>query len=93
VTEFCLLNKSELSIEGISLQDANLNEISTIVSETLGVNRSAILVTDVQGNTLVLDILEDDIDPYDIWQEKFLDSLLRRLVREKDGWYGLTRNS
>lgn len=59
---FCLLNKTELIIQGIDLENADLNEISTVMGRVLGVDRSAILVTDFQSDTLVLDILEENID-------------------------------
>jgi molybdenum cofactor synthesis domain-containing protein len=79
VAEFCLLNKRELSIDGISLQNANLNEVSTVVGETLGVERSAILVTDVQGDTLVLDILKENINANQILAKKHV--LLQELSK------------
>ena len=77
VAKFNLLNKTELNIEGISLQSANLNDIAAIVADTLGMERSVILVTDVQGDTLTLDILKEDIDTYNILARK--DELLHRL--------------
>ena len=57
-----LLNKTELSIEGISLQDGNLNEIAEAIAETLEMERETILVTDVQEGRLTLDILKENVD-------------------------------
>lgn len=79
MVEWNLLDKTELNIEGISLQNANLNEIAVIVAETLGIESCAILVTDVQGDSLTIDILKRNVDAYNIVAKK--DELLQRLSK------------
>jgi molybdenum cofactor synthesis domain-containing protein len=77
MTEFNLLRKTELRIENIWLENANLNEIAATVADILLIERNAILVTDVQGHILTIDILKSSVDPYNIVGKK--DELLRRL--------------
>ena len=77
MTEFNLFKKTELRIKGISLKNANLNEIARIVGDTLKIERNALLVTDVQGENLVIDILKEGVDAHHIVAKK--DELLRRL--------------
>jgi len=79
VAEFDLLRKTELRIEGIALQNANLNQIATVVADMLGIDGKEVLVTDVQGDTLAIDILKSSLDAYDILGKK--DALLRRLSK------------
>ena len=62
MVDYDLLGKTELSIHGIVLQNANLGEIADVVAETLGLSRSDVLVTDVRGEHLVLDILKKGLD-------------------------------
>lgn len=61
---FDLLGKTELSIEGITLDNADLGQIAYIVAQVLGVERKDLLVTDVRGDNLVLDILKRGVDPH-----------------------------
>jgi len=79
VARFDLLRKNELRIQGIALQNANLNEIAAVVADMLGLDHNSVLVTDVQGDTLAIDILESSLDAYDILGKK--DELLQRLSR------------
>ena len=72
-----LLEKTELRIEGISLQDANLNEIASTVAHTLGMEQSEVLVTDVQDHHLTIDILRQTVDPRLVVGRK--DELLKSL--------------
>jgi molybdenum cofactor synthesis domain-containing protein len=62
MVEYDLLGKSELSIHGIVLQNANLGGIAVAVAEVLGLSRDDVLVTDVRGDHLVLDILKKGLD-------------------------------
>jgi molybdenum cofactor synthesis domain-containing protein len=62
MVDYDMLGKTELSVHGIVLQNADLGRIADVVSETLGLNRSDVLVTDVRGEYLVLDILQKGID-------------------------------
>jgi len=63
LAEFDLLRKTELRIKGISLRNVNLGEIANVVGDTLKIDRKDLLVTDVQSNYLVIDILKKDLDP------------------------------
>ena len=47
MSKYDLLNKTELSIDGILLENANLIQIARTVAEVLGIDRSDLLVTDV----------------------------------------------
>lgn len=79
MAEFDLLRKTELRVEGISLQNANLNDIAAVVADILRVEREGIIVTDVQGDTITIDVLKESVDAYDILGKK--DELLQRLSR------------
>ena len=60
--DFDLMGKTELSITGILLENANLPMIADAVARVLGLDRSELLVTDVRGDNLVLDILRRGLD-------------------------------
>jgi molybdenum cofactor synthesis domain-containing protein len=77
VTEFDLFNKTELRIKGISLRNANLREIANVVADTLKIERKDLLVTDVQRDHLVIDILKKGLDAHNIVakQDELLQSL------------------
>lgn len=79
MAEFDLLRKTELRIEGIALQSANLNDIAATVADMLGIDHGEVLVTDVQGDALAIDILKSSLDAYDILGKK--DALLQRLSK------------
>jgi len=64
LAEFDLLRKTELRIKGISLRNVNLGEIANVVGDTLKIDRKDLLVTDVQSDHLVIDILKKDLDPH-----------------------------
>jgi molybdenum cofactor synthesis domain-containing protein len=72
-----LFNKTELWIKGISLDNVDLDEIAKIVADTLNLQRKELLVTDVQGEKLVVDILRSGIDAHAIIGKE--EELLRRL--------------
>lgn len=55
--EINLLEKTELWIEGVSLQNARLDDIAGQVAEVLGLERREVLVVDVREDHIVLDIL------------------------------------
>jgi len=79
LTEFDLLRKTELRIKGITLKNANLGEIATVVGNTLKIERKDLLVTDVQRDHLVIDILKKGLDPYHIVGKEV--ELLQRLSK------------
>ena len=55
--EINLLQKTELWIEGISLQNARLDDIAAEVADALELERREVMVVDVQEDHIVLDIL------------------------------------
>jgi molybdenum cofactor synthesis domain-containing protein len=79
VARFDLLRKNELRIQGIALENANLNEIAAVVADMLGIDHNSVLVTDVQGDTLAIDILESSLDAYNIVGKS--EDLLQRLSK------------
>jgi len=79
LVEFDLLRKTELRIKGISLKNADLNEIACAAGETLKIERKDLLVTDVQRDHLVIDILKKGLDPHDLIEKK--KELLERLSK------------
>lgn len=66
MTEFDLLRKTELRIGKISLKNANLSEIAAAVADVLKIESKDVLVTDVQGDTLTIDILRGTVNAYNI---------------------------
>lgn len=74
-----LLEKTELWIEKISLRDTDLNEIATTVADTLGMEHSEVLVTDVQDHHVTVDILRQTVDPRLVVGKQ--DELLETLAR------------
>ena len=56
--KYDLLDKSELLIQGIRLERGNLNVISDIVAEELGIDPDDVLVIDVRDSSVALDILQ-----------------------------------
>jgi molybdenum cofactor synthesis domain-containing protein len=59
-----LLDKKELKIESIKLDGANLTDVAATVADTLGIDRSDVLVIDVRGDVVDLDILKNNINPH-----------------------------
>lgn len=66
MVEYNLMGKTELSITGLELADANLMYVADAVAEVLALDRSEILVTDVRDDNLVLDILRRGLDAKNI---------------------------
>jgi molybdenum cofactor synthesis domain-containing protein len=62
MVDYDMLGKTELSIHGIILQNADLGGIADVAAKVLGLSRSDVLVTDVRGEDLVLDILQKGLD-------------------------------
>lgn len=56
-----LLQKTELWIHNIVLNNANLTSLAQTVARVLGVDSTKVLVVDVRENHITLDILEQDI--------------------------------
>ena len=66
MTQFDLLKKSELRIEGISLQSANLNEIASTVADVLELSEDEVLVTDLRRGVMTVDVLKQTVYPHSI---------------------------
>jgi molybdenum cofactor synthesis domain-containing protein len=79
MTESDLLNKTELKINGIVLRNANLHQIAAVVADTLEINPREVLVTDVQDEHVVIDILKRGLNTRDIVGKE--DQLLRTLSK------------
>jgi molybdenum cofactor synthesis domain-containing protein len=79
LTEFDLFNKTELAINGIFLENVDLDEVARVAADILKIERKDLLVTDVLGGNLVIDILRKDIDPHNIIGKK--DDLLQELSK------------
>ena len=52
--EFELLEKTELRIENLGLQNVNLTDVANAVADTLEINRDEVLVIDARGSLLTL---------------------------------------
>jgi molybdenum cofactor synthesis domain-containing protein len=55
--ELNLLEKTELWVDGITLQGVDLQEIATVAADVLGLHPHEVLVVDVRESTITLDIL------------------------------------
>lgn len=75
--EYDLFDKTELTVRGISLENVDLDRVANVAADALGMNRGDLLVTDVLGDHLVIDILKKDLDPHAIVGKN--DEFLRRL--------------
>lgn len=62
--EYDLLDKTELKIEGIHLNGANLTEIAAVVASVLGLEKHEVLVIDVREPVLALDVLRPHVNPH-----------------------------
>ena len=70
MTEFDLLNKTELKIAPILLDNANLTHLAAAVADTLEMEYSEVLVVDYRDGSLVLDILKNSVNAYKIVGKK-----------------------
>jgi molybdenum cofactor synthesis domain-containing protein len=77
VSDYDLLNKTELTIRKITLRDADLARVAEAVADTLGLDRPDVLVTDVLGDQVVVDVLRRGVDPHALFGKK--GELQRRL--------------
>jgi len=78
VPEYDLMDKTELTIRGIALRDADLSRLADAVAQVLGIERSDLLVTDVLGDQVVIDVLRRGLDPHALVGKK--EELRRRLA-------------
>ncbi len=84
MTQFDLMEKTELWIHGIKLNSANLNEIATEVASILNLAPESVLVTDYQNEILSIDILRRHVDATQFVGKK--DELFRRLANICGVW-------
>ena len=77
MAEYDLMNKTELTIRRIGLRDADLARVAEAVAETLGLSRGDVLVTDVLGDQVVVDVLRRGVDPHALVGKR--EELQRRL--------------
>ncbi len=64
--EWDLLNKTELRIERIELEGADLTEIAAAVAGALGLPAEDVIVIDARDDVLALDVLRSTVDAYRI---------------------------
>ncbi|HTP51873.1 MAG TPA: molybdopterin-binding protein [Anaeromyxobacteraceae bacterium] len=76
--DYDLMDKTELTIRGIALRDADLSRLADAVAQVLGIERSDLLVTDVLGDQVVIDVLRRGLDPHALVGKK--EELRRRLA-------------
>lgn len=55
--ELNLLDKTEIRVENIRLENANLADIAQATADTLGLRADEVVVTDVRDNSMVIDVL------------------------------------
>lgn len=74
-----LLEKTELWVNHITLEQANLTELAETAADVLGLDRSKVLVVDVRPDHITLDILEKDIPAENIIgkEREFLEALAK----------------
>jgi molybdenum cofactor synthesis domain-containing protein len=70
MTDFDLLQKTELKINNIYLNNANLTDIGATVAAVLGLAQNEVLVVDYKNGSLVLDILNSCVNAYKIVGKK-----------------------
>src|SRR5437763_841956 len=75
--EINLLEKTELWIEDIDLENADLNRIAAVAAEVLAIEPSKVLVVDVLDHRITLDLLQQKLQAEQIYGKKA--ELLRRL--------------
>lgn len=78
VSDYDLMDKTELTIRPIALREADLGRVAQAVAETLGLPRGEVLVTDVLGDQVVVDVLRRGVDPHALLGKK--EELQRRLA-------------
>lgn len=75
--EINLLEKTELWIEDIDLENADLNRIAAVAADVLGVEPEKVLVVDVLEHRITLDLLQQKLQAEQVYGKK--SELLRRL--------------
>ncbi len=65
-----LLGKTELWVKDIGLKEADLNQVAAAVSQTLGLRREEVFVTDASDDHLTLDILRTEMEAETVYGKK-----------------------
>lgn len=89
MNEINLLNKTELWIVNIKIDDVNLNELADRLSKVIGIDRDKVNVVDAHEDVVTFDILEKNLDPNMFFGKK---DLILQELSEVDGFF-LTENS
>ena len=82
--KYDLLRKTELKIENILLENANLSDVADHVARVLSLDKSEVLVVDYRNGAMTLDILNTCLNAYNIVGKK------DQLLRELDGLPGIS---
>jgi molybdenum cofactor synthesis domain-containing protein len=61
-TEYHLLQKTELRVGPMVSCNTNLNHVAAAIAEVLGVERRAVVVTDLRDGFMTVDVLRDTVD-------------------------------
>ena len=77
--ELNLLEKTELYIENITLQNANLTQLARVAARALQLEPDAVIVTDIRDNTVTLDILRKTVTAEQIFGKQ--NQLLQQLAQ------------
>jgi molybdenum cofactor synthesis domain-containing protein len=70
LADYDLLDKTELRLEPVTLENANLNHIAKAIAGVLGLEGTDVMVTDVRSETLTIDILKRGVDAHNIIGKK-----------------------
>ncbi|TDT51036.1 molybdopterin-binding protein [Fonticella tunisiensis] len=68
--ELNLLHKTELWINNIKLEGANLTRVAEVVAEVMNIPREKVLVVDVRENHITLDILQQELQAEYVFGKK-----------------------
>ena len=61
-----LLDKNELMVTEVDLDDVDLGVVAQTIAETIDLNRNEVLVTDYLNRVLTVDVLRPDVYPHQI---------------------------
>lgn len=87
--ELNILEKTELWIENVELDNVNLTELSNKLADVLGIEHSKVLVVDVRETHITFDILEKFINAENFFGKK--NSIFNELVKVEG--FKLTKES
>jgi len=82
--KYDLLRKTELRVENIFLENANLSDVAAHAAHVLGLDKSEVLVVDYRNGAMTLDIMNTCLNACSIVGKK------DQLLRELDGLPGIS---